>query len=442
VRQEPAGITIVGLGPGRASLLTVEAREALASAGEVWLRTKRHPTVDALPQGPQYRSFDDVYDAGGSFDEVYETIVGRLLELAARPGGVVYAVPGHPLFGESTVQALMARAHGLPARVLPGVSFVDVVAQALRLDPLGDGLLLLDALSVGGKRRLLVPQRPTLIGQVYDRRAASQVKLALLESYPPDHGVRIISAAGTDAERVFDTTIERLDREDSFEHLTSLYVPPLTLIEDVRSFEGLRAVVAKLRDPDGGCPWDLEQTHETLKRFLLEEAYEAIDALDEGDPRRLAEELGDLMMQVVLHAQLGEDEETFTIEQVIASITAKLIRRHPHVFGNVTVEGAAEVLRNWETLKGEERGDVPILDAVPKAMPALAQAQSVQSRAAKAELAPPEPSPETVAAALGALAAHRGSIETLGDLLFGIVALARHNDLDGVVGVRLALGRY
>jgi tetrapyrrole methylase family protein/MazG family protein len=148
------------------------------------------------------------------------------------------------------------------------------------------------------------------------------------------------------------------------------------------------------------------------------------------------------MMQVVLHAQLGEDEETFTIEQVIASITAKLIRRHPHVFGNVTVEGAAEVLRNWETLKGEERGDVPILDAVPKAMPALAQAQSVQSRTAKAELAPQEPSPETVAAALEALAARRGSTEALGDLLFGIVALARHNDLDAEEALRLAVRRY
>src|SRR6185295_6138391 len=150
-----------------------------------------------------------------------------------------------------------------------------------------------------------------------------------------------------------------------------LYLPPVGSLENTRSFEGLRAVIAQLRSPDGGCPWDLEQTHDTLRRYLLEEAYEALDALDEGEPHRLAEELGDLLMQVVLQAQVAEDGGEFVIEDVIASITAKLIRRHPHVFGDVQVSGASDVLRNWEALKREERGDAPLLDAVPKAMPAL-----------------------------------------------------------------------
>jgi tetrapyrrole methylase family protein/MazG family protein len=433
-------LTIVGLGPGSASLLTVEARDVLASAEEVWLRTRRHPTVAGLPEGPHYESFDAVYDAGSSFDEVYETIVSRVLELAARPEGVVYAVPGHPLFGEATVQALLE--HAPAARIVPGVSFVDAAVPALGIDALTSGLLILDALSLGERKRVLVPQRPTLIAQVYDRRAASQVKLALLDSYPPEHAVRIVRGAGTDDQRVTDTTVERLDRDDIFEHLTSLYVPPLTLTEDLRSFEGLRAVVARLRDPDGGCPWDLEQTHESLKRFLLEEAYEAVDALDAGEPHRLAEELGDLMMQVVLHAQLGEDEGGFVIEDVIASIAAKLIRRHPHVFGDVQVSGPDDVLRNWNTLKGEERGDAPILDAVPKAMPALAQAQSVQSRATKAGLAPPPHTPQSLATHLDTVAAGGATLDALGELLFGIVALAREHDLDAEEALRLSVGRY
>ena len=181
-------ITIVGLGPGDASLLTMGAREALAAADEVWLRTKRHPTVAGLPTGPAYHSFDDVYEREASFEAVYEAIVGRVLELGTRAKGMVYAVPGHPLFGEATVRALLLQAPdaGLTIRVLAGVSFIDTIAVALGIDPLTDGLLVLDALALGDRTRLLVPQRPTVIAQVYDRQAASQAKLALLRAYPPE----------------------------------------------------------------------------------------------------------------------------------------------------------------------------------------------------------------------------------------------------------------
>ena len=284
--------------------------------------------------------------------------MARVLELAARPEGVVYAVPGHPLFGEATVRTLLLRAAdaGIETTVLPGVSFVDTVASALDLDPLTDGLLVLDALSLDEHGRALVPQRPTLVAQVYDRRAASQAKLALLAAYPPEHPVRVVGASGTGTERIVETTVALLDHDESaFDHLASLYVPPLGLVDDTRSFEGLRRIVAQLRNPDGGCPWDLEQTHETLKRYLLEEAYEALDALDAGDPHRLAEELGDLMMQVLLHAQVAEDDGEFVIEDVLRHISEKLVRRHPHVFGDVEVGDVREVLRNWEKLKQAER---------------------------------------------------------------------------------------
>ena len=427
------GITIVGLGPGDASLLTVEARGMLAAAEEVWLRTRRHPTVAALPVGPRYESFDAIYDNGESFDAVYAAIIERVLELGSRPEGVVYAVPGHPLFGEATVRGVLehADAVGVEVRVVVGVSFVDTVARAAGIDPLADGLLLLDALSLGGGKRMLVPERPTMIAQVYDRRAASQAKLALLEAYPPAHRVTVVAATGTRERTIVQTTVERLDRDAEFDHLATLYVPPLARTDNVRTFEGVRAIIARLRDPDGGCPWDLQQTHESLKRFLLEEAYEALDALDGGDPARLAEELGDLLMQIVLHAQLAEDAGEFVIEDVLASIGTKLVRRHPHVFGGTRVEDADEVLRNWETLKKDERGDAPVLDAVPAAMPALAQAQSVQSRAAKAGLGAIQPAEIDVRDA-----------EALGDLLFRIVAAARANEIDAEEALRLAVGRY
>lgn len=439
-------LIVVGLGPGDASLLTVEARDVIAAAPEVWLRTARHPTVAGLPIGPRYPSFDEIYEREPSFDAVYEAIVARVLELAARPQGVVYAVPGHPLFGEATVRSLLLRAPatGAAMRIVAGVSFVDTIATALGLDPLTDGLLILDALSLGDRRRMLAPERPTIVAQVYDRRAASQAKLALLNAYPPEHPVRIVRAAGTGEGDVIETTLARLDHIDAFDHLVTLYLPPLGLTDDVRSFEGLRAVIAKLRSPDGGCPWDLEQTHETLKRFLLEEAYEALDALDAGEPHKIAEELGDLLMQVVLQAQVAEDGDEFAIEDVIASITEKLIRRHPHVFGDVQVEGASDVIRNWEALKKEERGEAPLLDSVPKAMPALAQAQSVQGRAAKAAAGPVLVSPDAVTRMLRDLTSATDTVTAaqLGELLFGIVALARERDLDAEESLRMAVRRF
>ncbi|MBF6599088.1 MAG: nucleoside triphosphate pyrophosphohydrolase [Dehalococcoidia bacterium] len=435
-------LTIVGLGPGDASLLTVEARDALARSAEVWLRTARHPTVAGLPAGPRYASFDELYDRLDSFEAVYDAIVGRVLGLAAQPSGVVYAVPGHPLVGEATVRGLIERAPeaGLEVRLVAGLSFVDTATAALGIDPLADGLLVLDALALGGHRRLLTPERPTLIGQLYDRRTATQAKLALLESYPPEHRVRVVRASGTAEAAARDVVLAELDRGDAFDHLTTLYVPPLALTANVRSFEGVRAIVARLRAPDGGCPWDLEQTHETLKRFLLEEAYEALDALDAGEPHRVADELGDLLMQVLLHAQLAEDEGAFAIEDVLGAIGAKLVRRHPHVFGETAVSGAEDVVRNWDVLKKEERGDQPLLDAVPLALPALAQAQAVQSRAAKAGLADPSTKPPGDAiAALGGAALTR---DALGDVLFALVAHARSRDIDAEEALRLAVRRF
>lgn len=437
-------LTIVGLGPGDASLLTLEAHQCLASAGQVWLRTARHPTVTGLPPGPRYESFDEVYDTGRSFHDVYEAIVGRVLELAARPQGAVYAVPGHPLVGEATVRALIDRAPplGITLRIVAGLSFFDALAPVLGLDPLADGLLMLDALSLTPKNHVLVPQRPTVIAQVYDERAASQVKLALLDLYSPEHPVRVVSGAGTTDLQVNELPLRALDRSGQFDHLTSVFVPALLAIEDLRSFQGLRSVVARLRAPEGGCPWDLEQTHETLKRFLLEEAYEALDALDEAQPDRIEEELGDLLMQVVLHAQVAEDAGEFAIEDVLASITAKLIRRHPHVFGDTEVTGSQDVLRNWDELKKAERGDGPLLAAVPKAMPALAQAQSLQTRASKAglDIATSHAAADALEHQLNA----QGGIDpdSLGQLLFAIVGLAARHNVDAEESLRMAIRHF
>lgn len=153
--------------------------------------------------------------------------------------------------------------------------------------------------------------------------------------------------------------------------------------EEMRTFQGLRRVVAALRGPRG-CPWDRVQTHKTLRPFLLEEASEALEALDEGDPKRLCEELGDLLLQVALHTQIAEESGEFRMGDVISGITEKLVRRHPHVFGDAVAETPEAVVEQWDDLKKRERGGLSALAGIPPTLPSLAYAQAIQRRAEKA----------------------------------------------------------
>ena len=458
-----SSITIVGLGPGAWGQVTLEAREVLASAPEVWLRTARHPVVPSLPAGPQIHSFDHLYDEKETFAEVYGAIVERVLTLGSRPEGVVYAVPGHPLVGERTVTQLLseARAAGIPVRVISGLSFLEPAFVALALDPLAKGLQVLDAMELAmlaeqshgepAVRPGFVPTVPLLLPQLYNQRIASGAKLHLLEFYPPDHEVILLQAAGVEgAEEAHALALYALDRDKKLDHLCCLYVPPLEPTDNLAEFSGLRYVVARLRGP-GGCPWDREQTHESLKPYLIEEAYEVLDALDAADSAKLSEELGDLLLQVVLHAQLGEEYGEFAMEDVLRNINSKLIRRHPHVFGDVAVRDAADVLRNWARIKREEKGEAAepasLLGDIPRHMPALAYALNLQKRAGRAgfdwtEVRGVE---DKVAEELRELKAAQGQearLREMGDLLFAVVNLARWLKIDAEEALRLANRRF
>jgi len=446
----PQGIVIVGLGPGNPQHLTVEAQQVLAEARELYLRTAKHPTVAHLPSRLVLYSFDHIYEAHDSFEAVYEEIVRRVLALARRPEGVIYAVPGHPLVGEATVRRLLAGAAqvGLPVRVVAGLSFVEPILTALRLDPL-DGLQLLDALELAASHYPpLDPDRPALIGQLYNRALASDVKLARMNIYPDEHPVTLVIAAGTDAERVITLPLYELDRRQEVDHLTSLYVPPLP---QAASMAALLEVVGHLRAPDG-CPWDREQTHLSLRQYLLEETYEVLAALDAEDPAALCEELGDLLLQIVLHAQVALEEGEFKWPDVLRHIVAKLRRRHPHVFGEVHVSGAAEVLVNWDRIKREEQGEAPaaevhsLLANVPAALPALARAQAIQERAARVGF-----DWHDIAGVIAKVREESGELQEadgerrfaeLGDLLFALVNLARWLGIDAEAALRTATARF
>ena len=244
--------------------------------------------------------------------------------------------------------------------------------------------------------------RPALLAQCYSRAVASDVKLTLLHSFPLDHPVAVLRAAGTAAEDLRRTPLYALDRSQDFDHLTTLYLPP---ISPHGAYSRLQEIVAHLRAPNG-CPWDREQTMQTLRKDLLEETYELLEALDEDDDEKAAEELGDLTLIVAMLAQIASEEEHFQWPRVMELICDKLIRRHPHVFGDVEVSGVEDVLANWAAIKEQEasgRSQVArspgaeqsgsgrkesILDSVPKALPALMLASKYQSRLARAEIEP------------------------------------------------------
>ena len=380
-------ITIVGLGPGDAALLTRRAWDVITAATDIYVRTARHPTLEGLPASVTVHSFDHIYEQTQQFSEVYAQVAAEVLRLGAQ-SAVIYCVPGHPLVGEATVTLILQRAPemGLHVDVIDGLSFIEPALTALRLDAL-DGLQIVDALDVAALHHPPIdPDKPALLAQIYNRTVAGDVKLTLLNQYPPEHTVAVIQAAGTVDQRVLWLPLAEIDRRDDLAHLTTLYLPPLL---QPSGFATFLETIAHLRAPEG-CPWDREQTHQTLRRHLLEETYEVLEALDEDDPEALREELGDLLLQVVLQTQIAVDEEEFRMPDVMAGIDAKIKRRHPHVFGEVQVNGADDVTRNWEIIKkaekaasgkAEERPSA--LDGIPRGLPALAEAEAIGTKAAR-----------------------------------------------------------
>lgn len=443
-------ITIVGLGPGDTRHLTREAWEVLEGAAEVWLRTERHPTVRGLPRGVVVHSFDVLYEEADDFTEVYREIAQRVMALGQRPEGVVYAVPGHPFVGEATVERVVRAAGraGVNTRIVEGLSFVGATLTALRIDAL-DGLQVLDAIELAQRHHPpLDPDVPALVGQLYSRSVASAVKLTLMNQYPNEHEVALVHAAGTPEQRIDRLLLYRLDHlhggAAAPAHLTTLYVPPL---KGVTGFGAFQDTVAHLRAPEG-CPWDREQTHESLRAGLLEEAHESVAAIDRGDMEDLREELGDLLLQIVLQTQIAVEGSAFKMPEVIAGIDAKLKHRHPHVWGGLAVDGTSEVLHNWEALKREEKGErQSILEGVPVSLPALQQAHTYGERVARVgfdweDLSGVVSKVREEMEELEEAATEERREAEVGDLLFAVANWARWLGLDPETALRKANARF
>ncbi|KPU42781.1 nucleoside triphosphate pyrophosphohydrolase/pyrophosphatase MazG [Oxobacter pfennigii] len=377
-------ITIVGLGPGSFDDLTLRAVREMENAKAMFLRTRKHPTVEYIEKlGLIFKSFDEEYDTLSTFEDVYMNIAQKIIE-AARIEDVVYAVPGHPLVAEDTVQRILkiSEDEGIKVSIVSSVSFIDAVIGSLSIDPI-EGLKVLDGLQI--KEQKLDTASHNIITQVYNRRVASDVKLKLMEQYEDETQVILIKAAGVPGlERIEPMPLYEIDRAEWVDYLTSLYVPPINKKKRYE-FEDLISVMERLRGEDG-CPWDKEQTHESLKQYLIEESYEVLEAIDEGDIDKFCEELGDVLLQVVFHASIAMDRGDFDITDVTDRITDKMIKRHTHIFGSDICDTPDQVVDNWEEIKKKEQGFNTVTDTlrhVPKNLPALMRSYKVQDKAAR-----------------------------------------------------------
>lgn len=442
-------ITVVGLGSGDSDQLTLGVWRRLQAADRIFVRTAQHPMMAIFEENNiAYRSFDSLYEDNDSFPDVYKAIAEALIAEALHPSkpstaaiqSLIYAVPGHPMVAERTVQLLREQCPeaGITLQILGGESFLDQAFISLGIDPI-EGFTLLDAAELQPAQ--VHPQLHTIIGQVYDAFTASDVKLALMERYPDDFEVVVGHALGVvGQQQIIRVPLYELDRTPGYGNLSLIWVPRS---DDPslrnRSFERLHEIVTILRSPEG-CPWDREQTHQSIRKNFIEELYEALEAIDNDDPDGMQEEFGDVILQVMLHSQMEEETGAFSVYDVIQSLNEKLIFRHPHVFGDQGAANAEEALGTWEQMKAEEKRlngtDVnrpSVLDGIPADLPALMKAYKLQKKAAKVGFDWDELGPvlDKIEEELSEL---REAIETkseeeqaaeLGDLIFAVVNASR-----------------
>jgi tetrapyrrole methylase family protein / MazG family protein len=433
-------VVVVGLGPAGPELVTAATLTAIESIDRRFLRTRRHPAASLVADAT---TFDDLYDQAPSFEDVYTGIVEALVTAATEHGAVLYAVPGSPLVAERAVERLRADPR-VEVQILPALSFLDLAWAALGIDPMAMSVRLVDgrrfAVEAAGERG------PLLLAQCDRRDVLSDIKLAV--DIEPDEPVVVLQRLGLPDEAVFPVAWADLDRAFEPDHLTTLWMPTLAapVGQEVARFH---ALVRTLREQ---CPWDQAQTHASLTRHLIEETYELVEAIDgldaAGDDEHLIEELGDVLFQVEFHAVIAEQQGRFSIADVARRVHDKLVLRHPHVFGTVEADTAAEVLVNWEAIKRAEKGRTSMFEGIPAGLPSLSYAAKVQRKAASVGFDWPDVhgALPKIAEEAGELAAvtddAKRSYDELGDLLFAVVNVARHLDLDPEAALRAATAKF
>ena len=448
--------------------LSGSAKKVFEGAEARFVQTAEHPFIKKLGLSGKYTSMDDLYADAEDYDELNRAIAGRVIEAAEfiateGYGDIAPSEHGHYAaymtlgrINPAVLEAMrsMADAGSVNIEVLPFIGFAEsAYAAALSYGHLQANEWLSE---LPANRLKAIPDTEALyaITEIDSALAASDVKLVLAEYYPDEYEVYFaVPAPDGSCYEIKTRKLYEIDRMKEYDAAAVLLVPPAKDIDLPRhSVEGLMQMMRRLRAP-GGCPWDAEQTHESLKKTLLEECYEVIDAIDRNDPDDLCEELGDLLMQIAFHVVIEEEHAAFTLRDVATGITNKMIYRHPHVFGATHVENSDEVLVNWEKLKKEEKHQQTVasaMDSVPKSFPSLLRAYKIQKKAADvgfdwscAEEALPKIHEEADEVLEAIYAGDAARIEDeVGDLFFTAVNVARLEKVDPDLALTAATDKF
>lgn len=443
-------IYVIGLGPGNIDALTLGAVERINAGSCNFLRTDQHPTVDYLREkGVEYKSYDYLYEGEAEFKDVYGKIVDELID-EAKDRDINYFVPGNPLVAEHTVELLRER--DVDIEIISGMSFIEPLIELVDRDPI-NGLKLVDG-SVFDMLDVDI-NSDMIVTQVYNRRILSEIKIILSEVYGDDYMIYGVHSAGVkkDEKKQF-IPVYQLDRIDEVGPLTSLYIPKIEEKDKkVFDFNDLLGIIRLLRSKNG-CPWDMEQTHKSIRQCMIEEAYELVDAIDKEDIDNISEELGDVLLQVLLHSQIASEEGEFNIYDVTSSLAKKLIYRHPHVFKEKSLVNSSEVVYNWNELKYDKRDIAKTSDKfkdLPK-LPGLMMSFKIQEKAAEVGF-----DWDDISYPLGKISEEYGEMleaigdypkgdphieGELGDLLFAIVNVSRFLDVNPEVALNRTISKF
>lgn len=379
-------LTIVSIGPGDPSLLTLQTSDILLQARRLFLRTDHHPVAAWLKaHGCTFDSFDKLYESCEDFDQLYESI-SSVLSQELQYGSVCYAVPDSVT--DLSVERLFTDFPDAVnrIRVLPGISSADTFLAAVRSGLKGSSVQVSSASSL--ENLVYQPDHPLLITELNSSVLAGDVKIWLSDLLDDETPVFFLQAGSSGMPAVYRISLFELDRRPAYNHLSAVLVPACPMESRTRyCLPDLEKIMESLRAPQG-CPWDKIQTHDSLKPYLVEEAWEAVNAIDADDMDHLADELGDVLLQIVFHASIGKSFDEFTLTDVITNICQKMIKRHPHVFGNDYIDSPESVSDRWEVIKRQETGSRTVgesLEDVSPGLPSLKYAIKVWKKAMQLE---------------------------------------------------------
>lgn len=444
-------IYIIGLGPGSVNDLTLGAVERINSGDINYLRTENHPTIKYFKdKNISYKSYDYLYEREDDFNSVYEKIVENLIAESKSHDTINYFVPGNPMFAEKTVEILIKS--DIEYEIISGMSFIEPLMELVARDPI-NGLKIVDGFEFNNFKVDI--NIDTIITQVAEEKTLSEVKISLSEIYGDEHLVYLIHSAGVkEEEEKHLLPIYQLDRNQDISSLTSIYVPRIEEKDrKIFDFSDLLGIISILRSKDG-CPWDMKQTHESIRQDFIEEAYEVVDAIDNEDVSGLIEELGDVLLQVLFHSQIGFEDGDFNIYDVTSTLANKLIYRHPHVFKEKKLAKADEIVYNWNELKYAKRNISKTSEKfsdLPK-LPGLMMSYKIQEKAAEIGFdwkdikGPLDKIKEEYAEVLEVIetydSGHKRIEDEIGDLIFSIVNLSRHLDVNPEIALNSTINKF